>query len=135
MVLRKSSTQEWTLGSFFSDFSLLRLVGYLLDKIEILGLNKFCVDRHKTNFLNLVKNDLDLVFANEGEITSLIDTTNFDEVISFCKEIKKHSIITRGEKGAISIYRNEVAEISAKKDLKIVDLTGAGDLFASVRCK
>ena len=93
--------------------------------------DKFCVDRHKTNFLNLVKNDLDLVFANEGEITSLIDTTNFDEVISFCKEIKKHSIITRGEKGAISIYRNEVAEISAKKDLKIVDLTGAGDLFAS----
>ena len=93
--------------------------------------DKFCVDRHKTNFLNLVKNDLDLVFANEGEITSLIDTTNFDEVISFCKEIKKHSIITRGEKGAISIYKNEVAEISAKKDLKIVDLTGAGDLFAS----
>ncbi len=93
--------------------------------------DKFCVDRHKTNFLNLVKNDLDLVFANEGEITSLIDTTNFDEVISFCKEIKKHLIITRGEKGAISIYRNEVAEISAKKDLKIVDLTGAGDLFAS----
>ena len=93
--------------------------------------DKFCVDRHKINFLNLVKNDLDLVFANEGEITSLIDTTNFDEVISFCKEIKKHLIITRGEKGAISIYRNEVAEISAKKDLKIVDLTGAGDLFAS----
>ena len=93
--------------------------------------DKFCVDRHKTNFLNLVKNDLDLVFANEGEITSLIDAKNFDEVISFCKELKKHLIITRGEKGAISIYRNEVAEISAKKDLKIVDLTGAGDLFAS----
>ena len=93
--------------------------------------DKFCVDRHKTNFLNLVKNDLDLVFANEGEITSLIDATNFDEVISFCKELKKHLIITRGEKGAISICRNEVAEISSKKDLKIVDLTGAGDLFAS----
>jgi len=93
--------------------------------------DKFCVDRHKANFLNLVKNDLDLVFANEGEITSLIDAKNFDEVISFCKELKKHLIITRGEKGAISIYRNEVAEISAKKDLKIVDLTGAGDLFAS----
>ncbi len=93
--------------------------------------DKFCVDRHKTNFLKLVKNDLDLVFANEGEITSLIDATNFGEVISFCKELKKHLIITRGEKGAISIYRDEVAEISAKKDLKIVDLTGAGDLFAS----
>ena len=93
--------------------------------------DKFCVDRHKTNFLNLVKNDLDLVFANEGEITSLIDAKNFEEVISFCKEIKKHLIITRGEKGAVSIYRSEVAEIGAEKDLKIVDLTGAGDLFAS----
>ena len=93
--------------------------------------DKFCVDRHKTNFLNLVKNDLDLVFANEGEITSLIDAKNFDEVISFCKEIKKHLIITRGEKGAVSIYKNEIAEIDAKKNLKIVDLTGAGDLFAS----
>ena len=93
--------------------------------------DKFCVDRHKTNFLNLVKNDLDLVFANEGEITSLIDAKNFEEVISFCKEIKKHLIITRGEKGAVSIYKNEVAEIGTEKDLKIVDLTGAGDLFAS----
>jgi len=93
--------------------------------------DKFCVDRHKSNFLNLVKNKLDLVFANEGEIISLIDAKNFDEVISFGKEIKKHLVITRGEKGAISINKNEIEEIDAKKDLKIVDLTGAGDLFAS----
>ena len=93
--------------------------------------DKFCVDRHKPNFLNLVKNKLDLVFANEGEITSLIDAKNFDEVISFGKEIKKHLVITRGEKGAISIYKDEIEEIDAKKDLKVVDLTGAGDLFAS----
>ena len=93
--------------------------------------DKFCVDRHKPNFLNLVKNKLDLVFANEGEIISLIDAKNFDEVISFGKEIKKHLVITRGEKGAISINKNEIEEIDAKKDLKIVDLTGAGDLFAS----
>ncbi len=93
--------------------------------------DKFCVDRHKSNFLNLVKNDLDLVFANEGEITSLVDAKNFDEVISFCKDLKKHLIITRGKKGAISINKNEIAEIGTKKDLKIVDLTGAGDLFAS----
>ena len=93
--------------------------------------DKFCVDRHKPNFLNLVKNKLDLVFANEGEIISLIDAKNFDEVISFGKEIKKHLVITRGEKGAISIHKNEIEEIDAKKDLKIVDLTGAGDLFAS----
>ena len=93
--------------------------------------DKFCVDRHKPNFLNLVKNKLDLVFANEGEITSLIDAKNFDEVVSFGKEIKKHLVITRGEKGAISIYKDEIKEIDAKKDLKIIDLTGAGDLFAS----
>ena len=93
--------------------------------------DKFCVDRHKPNFLNLVKNELDLVFANEGEITSLIDAKNFDEVISFGKEIKKHLIITRGDKGAVSIYNNKIEEIDSRKDLKIVDLTGAGDLFAS----
>ena len=93
--------------------------------------DKFCVDRHKPNFLNLVKNELDLVFANEGEIISLINAKNFDEVISFGKQIKKHLVITRGEKGAISIHKNEIEEIDAKKDLKIVDLTGAGDLFAS----
>ena len=93
--------------------------------------DKFCVDRHKPNFLNLVKNELDLVFANEGEITSLIDAKNFNEVISFGKEIKKHLIITRGDKGAVSIYNSKIEEIDARKDLKIIDLTGAGDLFAS----
>ena len=93
--------------------------------------DKFCVDRHKSNFLNLVKNKLDLVFANEGEIMSLIGAKNFDEVISFGKDLKKHLVITRGEKGAISIHKNEIEEIDAKKDLKVVDLTGAGDLFAS----
>ena len=93
--------------------------------------DKFCVDRHKPNFLNLVKDKLDLVFANEGEITSLIDAKNFDEVVSFGREIKKHLVITRGERGAISIYKDEIKEIDAKKDLKVIDLTGAGDLFAS----
>ena len=93
--------------------------------------DKFCVDRHKSNFLNLVKNKLDLVFANEGEIMSLIGAKNFDEVISSGKEIEKHLVITRGEKGAISINKNEIKEIDAKKNLKVVDLTGAGDLFAS----
>ena len=127
--------------------NLIFLEGYLWDEGEpkeafkkVINLSnktamslsdKFCVDRHKANFLNLVKNELDLVFANEGEISSLIDARNFEEVISFCKELKKHLIITRGEKGAVSIHGNEVAEIGAKKDLKIVDLTGAGDLFAS----
>ena len=91
----------------------------------------FCVDRHKIHFLELVKNKLNLIFANEAEIMSLIDAKNFNEVISFGKQIKKHLIITRGNKGAISILNNEIIEVGVKKNLKILDLTGAGDLFAS----
>ena len=91
----------------------------------------FCVERHKTNFLDLVKNKLDIVFANEQEILSLTNSKSFDDVISFSKEFKKEIIITRGEKGAVSITNNEVISCSAKNDLKIIDLTGAGDLFAA----
>ena len=91
----------------------------------------FCVERHKPHFLNLVKNKLDIIFANEQEALSLIDTKNFDEVISFAKQLGKIIVITRGEKGSIAIQKNEVVECNSKKDLKIVDLTGAGDLFAA----
>ena len=77
--------------------------------------DQFCVDRHKPHFLNLVKNKLDIIFANEGEITSLIEAKNFDEVISFGKELKKHLVITMGDKGAISIHDDKVIEIDAKK--------------------
>ena len=90
----------------------------------------FCVERHKSHFLNLVKNKLDITFANEQEITSLINAKNFDEVIAFCKQLKKLIVITRGEKGSIAIQKNEVIECDTQKNLKIVDLTGAGDLFA-----
>ena len=91
----------------------------------------FCVERHKKNFLILVKEKLDLTFANENEIMSLISAKNFSEVISFVKEVKKHIVITRGEKGAISIIGDEIIETKAKKNLTIRDLTGAGDLFAA----
>ena len=91
----------------------------------------FCVERHKKNFLILVKEKLDLTFANESEIMSLIDAKNFNEVVSFAKGIKKHIIITRGEKGAISIIGDKIIETKAKKNLTIRDLTGAGDLFAA----
>tara|TARA_X000000950_G_scaffold199949_1_gene240708 strand:+ start:3500 stop:4426 length:927 start_codon:yes stop_codon:yes gene_type:complete len=91
----------------------------------------FCVERHKKHFLELVRNKLDIVFANEKEILSLIDSKKFSEAISFSKEIKKNIVITRGEKGAISINADEVEEISAQSNLKIKDLTGAGDLFAA----
>ena len=91
----------------------------------------FCVERHKPHFLDLVKNKLDIVFANEQEALSLIDAKNFDEVISFSKQLGKLIVITRSEKGSIAIQKNEVVECDSKKDLKIVDLTGAGDLFAA----
>ena len=91
----------------------------------------FCVERHKPNFLDLVKNKLDIVFANEQEILSLTGVSSFDEVISFSKQINKNIVITRGEKGAISINGNEVEECKAHKNLEIKDLTGAGDLFAA----
>ena len=91
----------------------------------------FCVERHKQNFLNLVKKKLDLTFANESEIMSLINAKDFNEVVVFAKEVKKHIIITRGEKGAISIKEDVITEIEANKNLAIKDLTGAGDLFAA----
>jgi fructokinase len=91
----------------------------------------FCVERHKSHFLDLVKNKLDIIFANEQEILSLTSSTSFEEVIIFCKQVKKNIIVTRGEKGAISINGNEIVECKAKKNLVIKDLTGAGDLFAA----
>jgi fructokinase len=91
----------------------------------------FCVDRHKPNFLNLVKNKLHITFANEQEITSLIEAKNFGEVIDFSKQLNKLIVITRGEKGAVAINGEEIFESNVKKNLEIVDLTGAGDLFAA----
>ena len=91
----------------------------------------FCVERHKPHFLELVKSKLDITFANEQEIMTLIGAKRSEEVIDFSKEIKKLIVITRGDKGALAIQKEKVFECSAKKDIKIVDLTGAGDLFAA----
>ena len=126
---------------------LIFLEGYLWDEGEpkkafekaIKSSNKvamslsdlFCVERHKQNFLDLVKEKLDLTFANESEIMALIDTKNFNDVITFAKEIKKHIVVTRGNKGAISIFGDKIVEVDASKNLLIKDLTGAGDLFAA----
>ena len=93
--------------------------------------DQFCVDRHKPHFLDLVKNKLDITFANEQEILSLIDAKSFDDVINFGKELGKIIVVTRGDKGAIAIKGNEVSECGIKEGLKVVDLTGAGDLFAA----
>jgi fructokinase len=91
----------------------------------------FCVERHKSHFLDLVQNKLDIIFANEQEITSLIDAKSFEEIVTFSKQIKKNVVITRGDKGALSILENELIECDAQKNLNIKDLTGAGDLFAA----
>ena len=101
------------------------------NKVAMSLSDQFCVDRHKNHFLDLVKNKLDITFANEQEITSLIDAKNFDEVINFAKKLGKLIVITRGENGAIAIKGDEVVECGIQKNLKIVDLTGAGDLFAA----
>ena len=93
--------------------------------------DQFCVERHKDSFLDLVKNKLDITFANEQEIESLINARSFEDVIIFGKQLKKLLIITRGAKGSVAIVNNEVIECESKKNLNIVDLTGAGDLFAS----
>ena len=93
--------------------------------------DQFCVDRHKPHFLDLVKNKLDITFANEQEILSLIDAKSFDDVISFGKELGKIIVVTRGDKGAIAIRGNEVSECGIQEGLKVMDLTGAGDLFAA----
>ncbi len=100
------------------------------NKVAMSLSDQFCVDRHKPHFLELVKNKLDITFANEQEIMSLIDAKSFDEVIDFSKSLGKIIVLTRGEKGAVAINGDEVVECGIKEGLKIVDLTGAGDLFA-----
>jgi len=126
-----------------SDMSILE--GYLWDsndsklafkkiiknsKKKIMSLSdKFCVERHKTDFLDLVKNHLDIIFANEHEILTLLDTKDLNKVIDFCKTIKKLVVVTRSNKGSMAVFENKVEECPAKQNLKIIDLTGAGDLF------
>jgi len=101
------------------------------NKVAMSLSDQFCVDRHKSHFLELVKNKLDITFANEQEIISLIDAKNFNEVINFSKQLKKLIVITRGEKGAVAVQDGTVFECNTGKNLKIIDLTGAGDLFAA----
>ena len=93
--------------------------------------DQFCVERHKSDFLDLVKNKLDIIFANEQEIRSLINAKSFEDVTEFGKQLGKLLVITRGEKGSVAIKNQEVVECKSKSNLKIVDLTGAGDLFAA----
>ena len=101
------------------------------NKVAMSLSDQFCVDRHKSHFLELVKNKLDITFANEQEIKSLIDTKSFEDVVNFSKSLRKIIVLTRGEKGAVAIKGDEIVECGVNQGLKIVDLTGAGDLFAA----
>jgi len=101
------------------------------NKVAMSLSDSFCVERHRHHFLELVKNKIDITFANEHEIISLIEAKNFEEVVSFCQQLKRMIIITRGEKGSVAINNGEVVECDSKKNLEIIDLTGAGDLFAA----
>ena len=101
------------------------------EKVAMSLSDLFCVERHKSDFLDLVNNKLDITFANEQEIMSLINTKNFQDVITFGQKLKKTLVITRGANGSIAINKNEVVECKSKKNIKIIDLTGAGDLFAA----
>ena len=118
----------WDEGEAKSAFDKAMLYA---NKIAMSLSDQFCVERHKESFLNLVKNKLDIIFANEQEIKSLINVKSFEEVITFGKQLGKLLIITRGEKGSVAIIKNEVVSCDSKKNLKILDLTGAGDLFAA----
>ena len=101
------------------------------NKVAMSLSDQFCVERHKPHFLNLVKDKLDITFANEQEITSLIEAKNFNEVIDFSKQLNKLVVVTRGEKGAVAVNGDEIFECDIQKNIKIIDLTGAGDLFAA----
>ena len=101
------------------------------NKVAMSLSDQFCVERHKPHYLDLVKNKLDITFANEQEIFSLIKAKNFDEVISFGKQLGRLIVITRGEKGSVAMQKDKVVECDIQKNLKIADLTGAGDLFAA----
>ena len=101
------------------------------NKVAMTLSDKFCVERHRVNFLELVRHKLDITFANEQEMISLIEAKNFNDVVNFAKELKKLVVITRGEKGAIAIFGEKTIEVGVKTNLNIIDLTGAGDLFAA----
>ena len=130
----KKSEMIFLEGYLWDDGGPMKAFNKAIDnanKVAMSLSDQFCVDRHKIHFLDLVKNKLDITFANEQEITSLIDANNFDEVINFSKQLNKLIVITRGDKGSVAVRGQEIFENGIEKNLKIVDLTGAGDLFAA----
>jgi len=133
------------------DQELIFLEGYLWDKgisekmfkhaISIAKKNKvkiamslsdiFCVTRHKQDFYNLLKNDLDILIGNENEINELANKKNLLDSVNQLKELNKLIVITRSKNGSMAIKNNEIINCNSTKVKKVLDLTGAGDLFAA----
>ena len=133
------------------DHELIFLEGYLWDKgtsekmfkhtISIAKKNKvkiamslsdiFCVTRHKADFYNLLKNDLDILIGNENEINELANKKNLLDSVNQLKELNKLIVITRSENGSMAVKNNEITTCNSIKVNKVLDLTGAGDLFAA----
>ena len=134
-----------------TDHELIFLEGYLWDKgmsekmfkhtITLAQKNEvkiamslsdiFCVNRHKQDFYNLLKNDLDILIGNENEINELANTKNLLDSINQLKQLNKLIVITRSENGSMAIKNNEIINCNSIKVDKVLDLTGAGDLFAA----
>ena len=91
----------------------------------------FCVERYKKEFLDLTKNKIDLLFGNEGEFKSLFEYDNIEKIIQELSTLNKIFVITMGEKGVTLVHKKEIVKVPSEKIEKVVDLTGAGDLFAS----
>ena len=93
--------------------------------------DSFCVDRHRADFQSLVKNDIDILFANEDELKSLYETTDFDAAVQLLRKDCHIAAVTRSEKGSVIVTRDDVHEVPAAPVSQVVDTTGAGDLFAA----
>ena len=100
-------------------------------KTSITLSDSFCVERHRDSFLELIRNDIDIVFANEAEITSLYQTGDFEAAVSAIAADCPIAVVTRSEKGCVVVKRGEVLASPAHPVSKVIDVTGAGDLFAA----
>ena len=144
-------SKEDIIEDYIKDYEIIFLEGYLWDKgiseemfkhvISLAKKNKikvamslsdiFCVSRHREDFFNLLKNDLNILIGNEKEINELMQKNNLLDSMNELKNINKLIIITRSEDGSVAILNNEITNCESTKVEKILDLTGAGDLFAA----
>jgi len=100
-------------------------------KVALSLSDAFCVDRHREDFLALVRGGVDILFANENEITSLYQLNTFEDAAGAVRAEAEIAVLTRSEQGSVVISGNETIEVPAAPVDKVVDVTGAGDLYAA----